>query len=112
MANNVVPTFFATLKNDLLVDISTDVMPDAIPVLQMVESGGYEALLAPSAQASVIALSAKLEADGLKVGNDLSKQAATFLIQFFQAKIAAAVAKAQAALAPSASTTAGTTVSS
>lgn len=87
MANVTVPAdFWQTLLADLLTDVSQDVLPDAQAVLAIVEQGGYQALLLPTNALTVQSFLVKLQADGLAVGNDLSKQLATFVSQWLVAK--------------------------
>lgn len=93
MANVTVPAdFWQTLLADLLTDVSQDVLPDAQAVLAIVEQGGYQALLLPTNALTVQSFLVKLQADGLAVGNDLSKQLATFVSQWLTAKFAPAPA--------------------
>lgn len=87
-------------KTNFIADVSADVYPDADAVLAAVESDGLIGLLKPDVQLSIQALFLKLQADGLKLGDDLVKQEATFFRMYFKAKFAPpAAAPATAAAA-------------
>jgi len=98
-----VPDFGTYLLTNLLADVNADILPDVQGLLTLVQQGGFEALLLPSGQMQLMALLPKLQADGMKAGNDLSKQIATFFSMWLPAKLAALQAKLQpAAAAPAA----------
>lgn len=103
MASSTLPDFGTYLLTNLMADISNDVLPDAQAVLSIVISGGYQALLLPTNALTVQSFLVKLEADGLAVGNDLSKQIAQFVSLWLSAKVASvAPAPAAAPAAPAA----------
>lgn len=85
---NPLPDFGTYLLTSLMTDINADVLPDAQAVLAIVQAGGFEALLLPSNTLTVQSFLVKLQADGLKAGNDLSKQIATFVSLWLAAKVA------------------------
>ena len=100
MATTIVATFWDTMLTDLLGDVTADMLPDAQAVLAIVTTGGYQALLLPSNQVVLMSFLVRLQADGLAVGNDLSKQVAAFIGQFLTAKFAALTAAAVAPVSP------------
>jgi len=87
---NTAPDFGTFLLTSLMADIQADVMPDAQAVLQIVIDGGFQALLLPTNAMVVNSFLVKLQADGLKVGNDLSKQIAQYISMWLAAKFPAA----------------------
>jgi hypothetical protein len=82
------PDFGTYLLTSLMQDVSSDVAPDAQAVLNIVIQGGYQALLLPTNALTEQAFLMKLQADALSVGNDLSKQIATYLSLKLAAKFA------------------------
>ncbi|MDE2105381.1 MAG: hypothetical protein KGL39_49600 [Patescibacteria group bacterium] len=90
-----IPDFGTYLMTSLMADISADVYPDAKAVLDIVVANGFQALLDPKNGLVVQSFLVKLQADALQVGNDLSKQIATYLELILAAKFNAKMMRGQ-----------------
>lgn len=73
------PDFGTYLMTNLLQDISADLLPDAQAILGLVQTNGASSLLLPQNALMVNAFLVKAQADAMNVGNDLSKQIATYV---------------------------------
>jgi hypothetical protein len=82
------PDFWTYLVTNFIADVKQELYPDVVNILNIVEAGGAAALLLPSNFMTVQAFLVKVQADAIKVGDDLSKQIATFLKMWLAAKFA------------------------
>lgn len=82
----VVPDFWTYFVQQFVLDVSTDLAPDLQNILGVVATNGIVGLLDPANAALVVSYQAKLQADALKVGQDLSKQVASWLQLWIAAK--------------------------